>query len=196
MTKVNINDLEVILGGANLIQKGEEYLLEIEKLKGEGRDELPIEVVYEMAESYGIEKSSIDHFIKIRFPSGEMQRETRAELDAGITFESISQLYEKTFLEELKRKSPHEAWKSNHPLFAEENYKFNIYLEGEKGFFIRKKKNFATISFKEPALFGRWKCKIIIEEPFFAEACKDKLAELKNRFSNSLKYNVITTYLV
>ena len=133
MTKVSINDLELILTGARAIQDAESFRKELEAVNFSDSDNR--QGIYWIAEHYGISQENIDKYLAIRFPSEERQLKTLEELESVPTIESIRNLYEKVFLEELKNRSPNENWKIG---FDWSNGGFELYKKWEEEEFIEK----------------------------------------------------------
>jgi hypothetical protein len=213
MTKISINDLELILTGARAIQDSEGFRKQLETTDLSELDN--IKGIYGIANQYRISQESVDRYLTLRFPSEERQLQTLIELESTPTIESVNNLYKTVFLNELKNKSPHEQWEIE-PNWI--NGGFNLYKKWqeinliEKGVFKKRKEKvvqeretiMVNIQVKEDKQLGSSGnydkickiCRIIIKDPFFAEACKDKLTELKKRFSPLFDtYETINDYL-
>jgi|WetSurMetagenome_2_1015567.scaffolds.fasta_scaffold442198_2 hypothetical protein len=213
MTKVSISDLELILTGARAIQDAESFRKELEAVDFSDSDNL--QGIYEIAKQYEISQENIDRYLALRFPSEERQLQTLKELESTTTIESIRALYKNVLLKELKNKSPCEQWEIG---FNFIDGGFDLYKKWQeiefikKGVFKKRKEKvvqerhtpMVNIQLKEDAQLGSSGhydkickiCRIIIKDPFFAEACKERLIELKKRFSPLFDtYDVINDYL-
>ena len=192
MTKVSINDLELILNGAKAIQNGEHFQREIEKLRESGKKELPMEGVYEMAGIFGIQSEAVDKFMQLRFPSKEQQLKSLGEIGGEPSDGVLGNLYAYTFLRDLKSHFPNERFEK-----TEGNACFRINKEREKieivkGLFKDKKKTKTLI--QEVIDVNLISCRnsggyasFIIYDPSFTEACKTSLINLNKQFGRIIK---------
>jgi hypothetical protein len=210
MTKPCLDDLTLVLTGSRAIQDAENFESKILS------NPLPIidsskprdmQEVYTIAKQYGISPENVDKFLALRFPSEERQLQTLKELGAVADRNTINNFYCNSLLNELRIKSPSENWGlgidgyyGGYELFKEIEKKTII----KKGFIRPREESISSIEKLSVAVLclPMWDneekegVKIIIRDPFFAEACKDKLIELKKRFSSRFRnYETISTYL-
>ncbi|VVB83227.1 Uncharacterised protein [uncultured archaeon] len=180
MTNVSINDLELILTGARAIQNGEHFQREIEKLRESGEKELPMNVVYELAETFRIQRESIDKYMQLRFPSKERQLESLEECGGVPTREVIKSVYVKTFLRDLDSHFPSEKFSFSECMIVREKEKIKVI---KRRFFKEKKiieKLDYPLAYFNFALIGG--ISMTLYDSSFIEACKDSLMGLNKKF--------------
>jgi hypothetical protein len=197
MTNVNINDLELILTGARAFQDKRDYLEALKSLGlNHNPNKLPIEAIYEVAETIGIQKEFVDYFIKVNFPSKQQQLKSLGELGAKPSRLVIAKVYYNTLLNDLTKHFPNEKFEGISCYDWDINWDFRFFymvkqIEKieiiERWFKDKKRKKIDT---QKLAHFNfKWSKGGAIEiyEPSFIEACKESLIKLNNHFSNVLE---------
>ncbi|MDP3991991.1 MAG: hypothetical protein Q8P79_00585 [Nanoarchaeota archaeon] len=187
---VRRNNLELILSGAAALQTRDLSREAIKDLEGiEESDDLPVEAVYELAEDVlRIPREYVDAYLQIRFPSREIQLKTLEGLGAQPTDEAIQEIYSRVLLNELRTKSPSENF------IFDEIYKKFYRLDKIGILFRKRKKELANIRVEYNSHYKHFYLDMEIKDPFFAEACKGKINELKDRFQPWGRYNIQSNY--
>jgi len=206
---VKKNDLELILSGAAALQTHDASRKAIQELEG---NEFPIEVVYELADTLLIPRSNIDSYLQTRFPSRERQMETLKEIGSAPNFDALV----KIFMQELRLKSPLEEFgdhSNNLYMYSDFLRIERIEKESTKSGIFRKPKKIKTVTLNRLKLahldltppsaknngvpFGKVALRLDIYDPFFSEACKEKINELKKEYSkNWHSFGVFHSYTI
>ncbi len=205
------NDLEFILSGAAALQArmlGHEAIQDLRGIAEAETDEVPIDAVYELAEDVlRIPREYVDSYLQTRFPSRERQIATLSELGARPTHDALKKIYSGEITDVLKIASPSENFTSIQNGYYTLNFQrvvtSNKPVMRRKGIFRKR------VIEEEVIVEGIYKLAKItfnlpkggsfdlhIEDPFFAEVCKDKLAELKERFAPWSSYDINFDYSV
>lgn len=179
MTKVSINDLELILSGAKAIQDAENFRKELEAVDFSDSDNR--QGIYGIAEQYNISRESVDKYLALRFPSEERQLETLTNLNAKPTGEVIIQTYETNLLNKLRENLPLCIFKTKVKKNSSGELKsckfYELKKEGESIFGTKVKKvELARI------VRPRFDNLLIINESFFSEICSEEIIRLQKRF--------------
>lgn len=194
------SDLEIILSGAAALQTRDVSAEAIRDLQGIGEtDYLPESVVYELGETLMIPKGYIGEYLQTRFPSFKRQAVTLNELGAIPSSNALRGTYITELVNELRKKSPLDLFSIlEGSLFREHNEK----VIG-KSFFGRKRiREVNRAEWLASVYVGYWGNSFIMDiniaSPFFSEVCKDKLIELKERFSHLKwdRYKVVHDYSI
>lgn len=205
-------DLELILSGAAALQARGLSGRAIKNLKGiEGSDDLPVEAVYELAEDVlRIPREYVDTYLQTHFPSREKQLETISHLGMRPTVKALIEIYGKELIGCLRNISPIGEFEYSHS-YIEENFSggdgrfFQVHRTEknvQKGLFKRKnlivrevkREELAHLSINYNSCYGDYNLRMNIQSPFFSEASKEKLVEIKGIISRWSNYDVSYNY--
>ena len=182
-------DLELILAGAAALMTRELGGESVRKLLQFSEDSLPLSAIHEVAEDVlRIPREYIDAYLQTRFPSRETQIQTLKSIHGEPTIRSIIDTYRIELLNELDRVSPLENFGFKEKYIRDYSicgffYRYIL----ERGLFGKKKETqqmkLAEIELYGPPSTPSNSLRLQIDVPFFAGACKEKINELRNRFS-------------
>ncbi|MEK6812169.1 MAG: hypothetical protein AABX76_01275 [Nanoarchaeota archaeon] len=201
------SDLETVLSGAAALQTREVNARAIQELRGiaEGDNvEFPVEVVYELADTLLIPREYVKKYLDIKSPSRERQRQTVIELGATVVSSvhtDIMNVYSGEILQQLTESFPLDKFwaELNQPHLGDVGFKRRRGEEVERWFSRRKKIVYNSydlvMEIKTGSGEGKLGVSVNIHRADVAEACREKLVEIKNRLGKFLgEYSVHCSY--